>query len=51
MQVSDYGDVAVEEDFRWLLAYSPLHNVARPVGGTQQYVSCATRVTRKCNQT
>ena len=52
VQVSDYGDVAVEDDFRWLLAYSPLHNVARPVGGTQQYASfpCSLRP-RNCCQT
>lgn len=35
--VSDYGDAAVEEHFRWLLPYSPLHNVAPPAGGSRQY--------------
>lgn len=28
--VSDYGNVEMEEDFNWLVKYSPVHNVARP---------------------
>jgi len=35
--ITDYGDVNKEEHFKWILPYSPLHNVAQPEGGTQQY--------------
>ena len=30
---SDYGDVEKEEHFKWIMEYSPLHNVSVPVGG------------------
>ena len=34
---TDYGFIEHEADFRTLLAYSPLHNVAVPEGGSGQY--------------
>ena len=35
---TDYGDPQKkEEDFKYILKYSPLHNVAVPGGGTRQY--------------
>lgn len=31
--VTDYGDVDEEEHFNYIIPYSPLHNVARPLNG------------------
>lgn len=35
--ISDYGCADKEEDFPVLYAYSPIHNVRVPEGGTRQY--------------
>jgi prolyl oligopeptidase len=40
--VSDYGDIDVEEEFNWIVKWSPLHNVTVPVesstdSSTRQY--------------
>ena len=33
--ISDYGNVDTEEDFNWIVKWSPLHNVAPPANGGQ----------------
>ncbi|KAG7670094.1 putative Prolyl endopeptidase [Nannochloris sp. 'desiccata'] len=32
---TDYGDVDIEDEFEWILKWSPLHNVTVPVQGTE----------------
>lgn len=34
---TDYGNPDKTEEFEWIHPYSPLHNVRRPAGGSQQY--------------
>jgi prolyl oligopeptidase len=34
---TDYGNPDKAEEFAWIFPYSPLHNVAVPEGGSQQY--------------
>lgn len=34
---TDYGSPDTEEEFTYILPYSPLHNVAVPEGGSRQY--------------
>ena len=53
MWVTDYGNPEIEDDFRHLLAYSPVHNVRLPDGNGAQHpaimLSFAVSPRFRCN--